>query len=737
MIFAAGVVEAKTTCIRAGKVFDGQQLLDRRIIVVEQDLIRDVVGWDYVIPEGAVIIDASNQTILPGFIDSHIHFMAAPLPYVMNIEKYGWGKLAAEANSAFPGNRLQLLSHGVTTIVDMGAPITTYQGLRKALKKGSIIGPELYFPGPLITAPGGHPAGTTYIGQHDLIDKGTFQTTDSAAARKKIIALAAQRVDFIKIVYDRMGYRSGGAPRLELEVAQTIIDQAHKLGLKVFAHVGSEEEARAMVHSGVDGLEHGFAISSDSLFLEMAARGVFFTPTLCAYVHYAPVAVPQMQKTLRRAYEMKVPLCIGTDFPASFGEQCGADIDKEMKMWEDESIPRIDVLKAVTSTAAAKIGKDKELGMIAPGYRANLVVYSGSIETGNLSTDRVSAVMLDGTVVTENRKLRPEYARKFRESSLMVFGYPYWDPLLSVLIGVSVTEFDLLRTGVSASADLLFSIRNMWSANLALVFPSPIPRTALRAGFHFDNQNRLFYGLGNDTKLGDTTQYANVIFKESLSGTTRVTKRWKFITSLVLDQSRVSAYQGRSLPVMAGDKGGNETVFSFSLIHDSRDHENNPWSGHYIAVTGQAAPAILGGSHRFQKVVFDVRGYGSVKHKHILAGRLLYTQAFGTVPFYYLPEFGGDTLGRGYLPYRFRDRVGVYGQFEYRFPIWSFLSGTVFAELGQFQKSPADLVLNGFHPAVGFGPRFNFGSNENSIIGIDVGVTPEGWNLVLHTGHAF
>jgi phytoene dehydrogenase-like protein/imidazolonepropionase-like amidohydrolase len=738
LLSAIALAGARTAYIRAGKVFDGQKLIGSRVISVRDGLIQAIEDADFAVPEGAEVIDAGNSTVLPGFVDSHIHFMAAPLPYIMEIEKHGWGKLAAEGMSAFPEHRFHLLQNGVTTIADMGSPLAGYLDLRNARQKRSIVGPELYFPGPLITAPGGHPAGTIYVGQHDLIDNGTFQVADPAAVRKKVADLAAQGVDFIKIVYDRMWYRKGGAPRLKLEVARAAIEEAHRFGLSVFAHVGSEEEARAMVHSGVDGIEHGFKLTSDTLLKEMAAQGISFTPTICAYVHYAPAAAPHMQQTLKRAYDLGVPLCVGTDFPASYGESAGDDIFREMKLFEEVGVPRIAVLRAATSAGAAKLGRDKELGMIAPGHRADLVFVAGSIDTGALSADRILSVMLHGETVVENQKLAPGYARQFRESSTSFFGYPYWDPLLSFLIGASATDFDLFRTGITASADLLFSTRNMWAANLALAFPSPIPRTALRAGAHFDNQNRLFYGIGNDTKLNDTTEYASLIFREGVSGTTRIAGHWKVASSLLFEQSKVSPYRSWSLPdTVAGNRGGNEAAFSLSLVHDARDHENNPWYGHYVAAGAWVAPAILAGGHSFRRVSFDARGYVSPFHKHILAGRLLYLETLGDVPFYYLPEIGGDTLGRGYLPYRFRDRIGLYGQFEYRFPIWDFLSGAAFVDVCQVQSAVGKFTTGGFHPAVGFGPRFSFGANENSILAIDVGITPEGWNLVLHNGHAF
>ena len=757
-----GVAGDGATYIRAGNVFDGETFLGPRVVVVRNGRIEAVEDSGFRIPAGASVIEATDATVMPGLIDGHIHSMAPPRPYTDSIERLGWGRFAAEQASAFPDNRRHLLMNGITEIIDMGGPLATYSGLRKSLNRGSIVGPELYFSGPQITAPGGHPAGTIFIGNHDLIDYGTFQVTDTIAVREEVATLANEGVDFVEIVYD-----GGSAPRLRLDVAQAAVSEAQRLGLRVFAQVGSEEEALEMVRAGADGIEHGFATTSDSLLTEMAVRGVFFTPTICAYVHGTPAVVPDMKQTLRRAWELGVPLVVGTDFPASYGENCGDDIFEEMRIFEDVGIPRFAVLAAATSGPAGKLGKADDLGRVASGYRANLVFIRGSADTGALSADRVERIMLQGETVVQDGQVCANCARGFRETSLSYLGYPYWDPLLSWLAGATVTDYDFLRTGITAEADILYSIRNMWFANTVLDLPSPIPRTALRAGAHFDNQNRLFYGLGDTASLGAAIEYRNLIFREWAGGRTRISGPWKALSYLVFDQTTVSPYPrtdigatkarndtkligsdgqncitssgaGHVLPeTLAGNQGGDEIAVSLTLAHDTRDHQTNPWYGHYVSVGAQVAPALLPQGHSFEKVSFDARGYVSAAHRHILAGRLLCQQAFGDVPFYYLPEFGGDTLGRGYLPFRFRGRVSVIGQLEYRFPVWSWLSGVVFADFGQFQSAVDRFRLNGFHSSVGFGPRFIFGPNESSMVGIDVGFTPEGWNLVLHNGQVF
>lgn len=704
------------TYIRAGNVFDGETFLGPQVVVVRNGRIEAVEESGFRIPAGASVIDATDATVMPGLIDGHVHFMEPPKPYTDNIERYGQGRLEAEAMSVFANSRRHLLLNGVTATADMGGSLAAYHGLRAALDKGGIIGPEFYFSGPQITAPGGHPAGTTYTGEHDLIDLATLQVNDTLAARKKVAALARDGVDFISIVYDQSPYQGRKVPRLKLEVAEAAIAEAHRHRLKAFASVGSEAVAmEEMIRAGADGVEVGVKTSSDSLLRRMVPSSAYYSP-----------------------WGSSAPWVVGTDFPASGEKHCGDDIFTEMRTSESTMTSRISALKAATSEPALMFSKADRLGRVAPGCEADLVFLRGSADTGALSSDRIERVMLSGKTVVQDGQVCADCAGGFRETSLSYLGYPYWDPLLSWLAGATATDYDLFRTGITAEADVLYSIRNMWFANAVLDLPSPIPRTALRAGMHFDNQNRLFYGLGNDTRLDSATEYSNLIFREWVSGRTRISGAWKALSYLVFDQTTVSPYGGKALAdTLSGHQGGDEVAVSLTLAHDTRDHQTNPWYGHYVSLGAQVAPVMLPHGHSFEKVILDARGFVSAAHRHIVAGRLLCQQAFGDVPFYYLPEFGGDTLGRGYLPFRFRDRVSVVGQLEYRFPVWSWLSGAVFADFGQFQPAVNKLRLDGFHPSVGFGPRFNFGSNESSIVGIDVGFTPEGWNLVLHNGHVF
>ena len=728
---------AQTVYIRAGKIFDGDQILNDRVIAISNGLIEGIYEGTNAIPDGSRIIDASDCTVLPGLIDSHIHFMGAPMPYITEIEKHSWGKLASEGISLFPEHRLHLLRNGITSISDMGAPLKSYLKIDRAMANGKIIGPELYYPGPLITAPNGHPAGTFYTGQHDLITNGTFQVNDIAKAKKEIGLLASEKVDFIKIVYDRMWYLKDDVPRLSLEVAKAIVEESHKLGLKVIAHVGSENEAREMIRINVDAIEHGFATTSDSVFNELKERNISFTPTLSAYDHYAASAVPFMQKTIRRAAELNVPIVIGTDYPSSYGEKCGDDIFKEMNLFENNNVSRVEVLRGATHYAAEKIGKENEIGFIRKGYRANLVFYQGQIDTGRLTSSRISGTMLNGDMIIEKGMLCKEYSSYFRTKTLMVFPFGFYDAVSEVNIGISYTNFDLLHSGISLYSDAAWSTRNMWSVNLQFFLPSPVKKTSLKAAFHFDNLNRLYYGTGNNTSPESKIEYGSVNFKENISATTTWNKYWKLAYSFTLDQFKPNTKENDIPSTINGVNGGNQAILGLSFIYDSRDHQNSPWKGIMISLTPEFSPKYLGSTNHFGRLTLDVRGYISIIPRNIFCARLLYRQAFGDVPYYYLPDFGGSVLGRGYYTSRFIDRTGIYGQAEYRFPIWKIISGTAFYDLGQVQKNANDFKINRFHHNFGFGPRFSFGSNENSILGIDFGFSNEGMMVFFHAGHTF
>jgi imidazolonepropionase-like amidohydrolase len=504
VLTAPGTGFAGITVIRAERAFTGQEIVENVCIVVKDDLISDIIPMkDFTPIEGSVIIDAAGTTVLPGFIDSHVHILSMPIQYLSNIPRYGWGRLAEEMKSQVPRNRRELLESGITTVIDMGAPVDSVARMARDLAADRILGPDLYFGGPLFTAPGGHPAGTIYRGRHTLIDTATAQVSEQGPALEKVAELQSKGASFIKLVYDDGAFYGGKVPRLDLALAGAITDAAHARRLRVIAHVGAVESCFAdMIGIGVDGIEHCFAYDgSDAVFQEMASRGVSFTPTLSIYELYAPEAMRRMQESVRRAFAQGVPITAGTDFPSTRFMNASEGYFRELALLEEAGVPRLDVLRAATVNAARKLGEEGEVGSLAPGRTANIVMVDGDIMEGALAPERVRTVMLHGKVVFQDRKLIEGLQKGFRRSSFVISPYGFFDPVAGFSVGLNVMDFNLINTGIAVSLNAAYSFSNHFGAEIAISPPSPIPSTSLGATFHFDNYPRRFFGLSNDSVL--------------------------------------------------------------------------------------------------------------------------------------------------------------------------------------------------------------------------------------------
>jgi hypothetical protein len=318
----------------------------------------------------------------------------------------------------------------------------------------------------------------------------------------------------------------------------------------------------------------------------------------------------------------------------------------------------------------------------------------------------------------------------------MVIPFCFPDPVTDFNFGLSYTDFDLFNSGVSLNSDLAYSIQNMWSLNLQFAVPTPLPKTRVKVNFHFDNMNRIYYGFGNNTIKSEAIEYSNLNLNESVVTTTTFRKHWKIYGNLTGEQTWINPAKNPELPdaeenesnmfIQAGIMGGL----------DLRDHENNPWKGLLLVFGGDISPEVLSSGRNFGNILFDFRGYIPTFPRHVIATKISYRQLLGEAPFYKFPSFGGPASGRGYFPQRFTDRIAIFTQLEYRFPVYKILSLTTWMDAGQVQPSVKDINME-FHPSFGFGPRVAFGSNENSILALDAGFSNEGFLVYFRTGHAF
>src|SRR6476660_3362352 len=241
--------------IRAGKLFDAKSgtLLNNQIVLIRGDRVSDV-GSSVQIPREARVIDLSSATVMPGMIDAHVHVNTGG-------ETPAQRALIALANAQID------LQAGFTTVLDMDSRggFNTVD-LRNAINAGIVQGPRMQVVGQSLNQ-----RATNYYRDDESI-RFLEGFTENKNVNSPWLARAAVReaklhgVDWIKIytTQDFGGqvhmWKADGtlvnSPSLTLEEVEAVVDEAHRLGLKVACHTYGGEGMRSCLTAGVDAPNH-------------------------------------------------------------------------------------------------------------------------------------------------------------------------------------------------------------------------------------------------------------------------------------------------------------------------------------------------------------------------------------------------------------------------------------------------------------------------------------------------
>jgi imidazolonepropionase-like amidohydrolase len=378
--------------IRHARVFDGHKLLGQADVWVQDGKIQ-AVGKNLKAPSDLKVVDAAGDTLLPGLIDSHTH---------------AWGDALKEAEI-----------FGVTTELDMFTEVKFMQQTKKEQAEGKDLDQaDLRSAGTLATAPGGH--GTEYGIQIPTL-------TSPSEAQAWVDARIAEGSDYIKIVVDDASAYGGHRPTLNMETVKALVEAAHKRGKLAVVHIGKQQDARAVIETGADGLAHLFADSAPAPDFGKfaAAHHVFVVPTLTvldsisgtasresliADANLGPYLTSEDAANLKQAFpkfstalsekyaeetvaQLKaagVPVLAGTDAPNP-GTSHGASIHRELELLVRSGLTPLEALQAATSVPAATFHLD-DRGVIAPGKRADLLLVKGDPTQDILATRDIVSV---------------------------------------------------------------------------------------------------------------------------------------------------------------------------------------------------------------------------------------------------------------------------------------------------------------------------------------------------------
>ena len=350
-------------------------------------------------PPGAAVVDATGKTVCPGLMNAHVHVCfdgsIDPEPAFQRESD------VEMALNALP--RLsETLARGVTTIRDLGGKEQVTLAFGKAIADGQVLGPRVLAAGRVITMTGGH---GHWMGiEVDGVDearKATRTMLKAGAAVIKVMATAGMMT----------AGQVAGAPQLTVDEMRACVEEAHKAGVPVAAHVESRQGAANALDAGVDSIEHGHGLD-DELLNVMVANGVSLVPTIAcdrAITRLGPEAgipsfivedcarlAPSLEWALRRAIELGVTIAAGNDGGAPLTHP--GDIVDELEVYVELGMTPQDALASATTATAALFGL-ADVGLVEPGHRADLLIVSGDPLTSIDALRNPDVVVAGGRVV--------------------------------------------------------------------------------------------------------------------------------------------------------------------------------------------------------------------------------------------------------------------------------------------------------------------------------------------------
>ena len=389
-----------TKAIRLGKLVDGTgRVLTNAVVVIEGDRIK-AVGTSSAIPANAEVIDLSRYTGIPGMIDMHTHLTGTAGDARIPTRSPVIDMFLAQGVQGAPR---KMLEAGFTTVRDLGASQFIDIAMRDLINRGAMIGPRMFVSGPMPRS-----SSVSGVAVPEAIADGPVEMT------RVVRRLIAAGVDHIKI----LGTTTTGSgvayhAMFTEDELRAAVQAAHALGKRVAVHAMDPDAARNAVRAGANSIEHGLDMD-DATIAEMARRGTFFVPTLYNWALKVEQSQPQnkervnseasrLLETAKRAVKAGVKLAMGSDV---WPEWRPSENARELGWFVKAGMTPEQALATATTNAAALLGKEKELGMIAPGYFADLVAVEGDpLNDINVVINNVRWVMKGGVVVFDKTQL--------------------------------------------------------------------------------------------------------------------------------------------------------------------------------------------------------------------------------------------------------------------------------------------------------------------------------------------
>ncbi len=364
-------VTAATLALVDGTLIDGTgaPAISDAVVLIAGERILAAGPADRVrVPAGVETVDLDGATILPGFINAHVHY-------------------------AFDRANLRAWARGgVTTVRDESASTVQVAGLG-AFRAEVVADPanaRLVSAGTMLAVPGGY---------------GYLYVSSPAEARTAVLAEIGYGADAIKVALEDGYAGTHGLPKLTPDELKAIVETAHEAGLPVSGHITQAANFQPMLDAGVDDIAHlpYDPISTESL-RRMIAGGVYIVPTFTVFRNYG-APVDGCVDNLRRIVELGGKVALGNDFGGGPG-----DFESGIPMFEIESMSKagmtpLQIIEAATADAARVLRMEQDLGTLEPGKFADMLVIGGDPLKDLQALRNVELVVHNGAVIRDEIRI--------------------------------------------------------------------------------------------------------------------------------------------------------------------------------------------------------------------------------------------------------------------------------------------------------------------------------------------
>jgi imidazolonepropionase-like amidohydrolase len=387
----------------------GRKPVENANITIDRDRVMDIVIGPA--PAGSVpVIDVQGLTVMPGLIDLHVHCGG-----IVRLKPGEPNFVDMKVSDSYAEARHHSIANGVTTLRSCGDFFPDIVTVRDEIAAGRLEGPRLFVTGSQFTAPGGHPAYTIMSGDKYILDNAMCLVEDPKVARRYVRELVDGGVDFIKVQLsslDAWNYPRK-VPKLSVDVLRAIVDETHRCGSTAIVHCETPDDALDAVMAGAESIEHLIAVGADSseipdgLIDLMLKNGTYVVPTLEITRVYTdqspgPRRYLELRDHIGAMHRAGVKIVAGTDAGAP-DIQFGEALHEEMGRLVDSGMTPMEAIVASTGSAAACLGREADLGIIASGMFADLVAVSGDPLADIGDTKNVELVIKDGRVMVDKQ----------------------------------------------------------------------------------------------------------------------------------------------------------------------------------------------------------------------------------------------------------------------------------------------------------------------------------------------